>query len=201
MGEWLEDLVEKQVGDLRILQPAEAVDLPDDHSAEWAPLLPYWAVLWASGVALGNELAETDLAGRRVIELGCGLAVPSLVAARAGADVLATDGDPEALELVERNARANGIELRTAEFDWATEPPGRFDLVVAADVLYERSSVGVLLRLLPRLAREAVIADPGRATSEVFLEQARRRWRVVAHERDRVMIYRIRLSPQRRVAS
>src|SRR5215218_658587 len=99
-------------GDLHLLQPDDAAELPDDGPVEWAPLVPYWSVLWRSGVALARELAAAPpAAGARVVELGCGLGVPSLVAARAGAAVLATDEDPEALELIERNARANGIAL------------------------------------------------------------------------------------------
>src|SRR6266480_3497645 len=73
----------------------------------------------------------------------------------AGAEVLATDGSDEALELVERNARENGVEVATARADWAAGDDlvarGPFDLVLAADVLYERASVAPLLSLLPRL--------------------------------------------------
>src|SRR6059058_2160192 len=98
-------------GELRLLQPDDAAELPDDGPVEWAPLVPYWSVLWRSGVALARELARSRLDGIRVVELGCGLGVPSLVAARAGADVLATDESAEALELTERNARENGLSL------------------------------------------------------------------------------------------
>src|SRR4051812_39345718 len=83
-----------------------------------APLAPYWAVLWRSGVALARELDGAALRGRRVVELGCGLAVPSIAAARSGATVLATDGSPEALELAERNARENGVSIETTRVDW-----------------------------------------------------------------------------------
>lgn len=168
-------------GDLELLQPAEAAELPDDGPVEWAPLVPYWSVLWRSGLALARELAGEQLTGRRVVELGCGLGVPSLVAARAGADVLATDEEPEALELLERNARENGIELETAVVEWgrADDLGGRFDLVLAADVLYERQSVALLLDLLPRLSDEVWLTDPGRQTAQAFFEGARqRRWRI-----------------------
>src|SRR5436309_2345053 len=66
-------------GELRLLQPSEAAELPDDGAIEWAPLVPYWSVLWRSGVALARELAEAELAGRHVVELGCGLGAPSVV--------------------------------------------------------------------------------------------------------------------------
>ena len=123
-------------------------------------------VLWRSGVALARELDDEDLDGRRVVELGCGLAVPSIAAARGGAEVIATDGDIDALGLVRRNAEANGVELETAAVDWADPDElverGPFDLVLACDVLYERPSVAMLLNLLPRLAPVAWVADPGR---------------------------------------
>jgi predicted nicotinamide N-methyase len=185
-------------GALRLLQPEEAAELPDSGPVEWAPVAPYWAVLWRSGVALAGELESAALRGRSVVELGCGLAVPSIAAARAGASVLATDACDEALALAERNARANGVHIETGAVDWA-EPGellgrGPFDLVLAADVLYERGSVGRLLSLLPRLAPEAWLADPGRPAAEAFLEQASRRWAVETSVRGVVRVYRLRFS-------
>ena len=185
-------------GDIRILQPSDGAELPDDGPVEWAPLVPYWAVLWRSGVALARELAVARVDGLRVLELGCGLAVPSLVAARGGADVLATDGDPDALGLVERNARDNGLQVATAHVEWDAADEliasGPFDLVLAADVLYERSSVATLLSLLPRLGREVWLADPGRPAAGAFLEQAGRRWAVTTDVRDAMHLHRLRLS-------
>lgn len=186
-------------GELCLLQPSEAAELPDDGAAEWAPVVPYWSVLWRSGVALARELACSRLAGLRVLELGCGLGVPSLIAARGGAAVLATDGCAEALELVERNARENGLSVATACVDWGAAEElaacGPFDLVLCADVLYERASVAPLLSLLPRLGREVWLADPGRSVASAFLEQARRRWSVTRTLRDGVEIHRLRAIP------
>lgn len=162
--------------------------------------MPYWSVVWRSGVALGRELAGSRLAGLRVVELGCGLAVPSLVAARAGAAVLATDGCAEALEVVERNARENGLGVATARVDWAAADElvarGPFDLVLAADVLYERASVASLLSLLPRLGPEVWLADPARSVAGAFLEQAHRRWSVATSIRDGISIHRLRAVPR-----
>ena len=164
---------------------------------EWAPVAPYWAVLWRSGVALARELHGVALGGLRVVELGCGLAVPSIAAARAGAEALATDASDEALALAERNARANGVRIETARVDWADPVEllrrAPFDLVLAADVLYERNSVAPLLSLLPRLAPEAWLADPGRTAAEAFLEQASCRWTVETRVRGVVSIHRLLL--------
>jgi predicted nicotinamide N-methyase len=183
-------------GQIRLLQPREAAEIPDDHEVEWAPLAPYWSVLWRSGVALAREVAELQLRGRRVVELGCGLGAPSLAAAGRGADVLATDRDPAALELLESNAKENGVQVETAWLEWADAETliarGPFDLVLAADVLYERPSVARLLGLVPQLAPEALIAEPGRPAAAPFLEQARKRWTVETRKRGVVRIHAIR---------
>jgi predicted nicotinamide N-methyase len=183
-------------GALRVLQPRESVELPDDGPVEWAPLAPYWSVLWRSGVALAREL-EGDLLGRRIVELGCGLALPSIAASRLGATALATDADPKALELATRNARLNDARIEVAAIDW--NAPGEllerapFDLVLAADVLYERPSVAALLSLLPQLAQAAWLADPGRPAADAFIEEARRRgWDIDTRRNGVIDVHRLR---------
>jgi predicted nicotinamide N-methyase len=196
-----ETLVEQSIdlpsGKLRVLQPQESADLPDTGGVEWAPIAPYWSVLWRSGAALARELDGMALRGARIVELGCGLAVPSLAAARAGADVLATDGSAEALGLAARNADLNRLRLETAIADWAMPDVlvrrAPFDVVLAADVLYDRASVDPLLSLLPQLAREAWIADPGRAPAVTFLDRARHPWAIETRVRGVVSIHRLRL--------
>jgi predicted nicotinamide N-methyase len=185
-------------GDLHILQPDDSAELPDDAAIEWAPVVPYWSVLWRSGLAMAREVDAADVEGLRIVELGCGLAVTSIAAARGGADVLATDIDPEGLALAERNARENGVRIETAVIDWAAPEAlveaGPFDLALASDVLYERASVGLLLSLLPRLAPRAWVADPARPPSGAFLDEARSRWTVETESRGVVNIHRIDLA-------
>jgi predicted nicotinamide N-methyase len=195
--EFVTHTIELPSGELRVLQPKEAAKIPDDHQVEWAPLAPYWSVLWRSGMALARELDGEDLRGLRVVELGCGLAVPSIAAARGGAEVIATDGDIDALGLVSRNAEANGVELETAAVDWADPDElvdrGPFDLVLCSDILYERPSVALLLNLLPRLAPVAWVADPGRPAAAAFMEQATQRWQIETHVDGVVQLHRIQL--------
>jgi predicted nicotinamide N-methyase len=180
-------------GELHLLQPRDGAELPDDGGVEWAPLAPYWSVLWRSGVALGRELGLRRLDGLRVVELGCGMGVPSLAASRCGASVLATDASVEALALLACNASRNSLEVDTAHIDWASPAEllahSPFDLVLAADVLYERASVAQLLALLPRLAPRILLADPGRPAAEAFLAEARRRWLVETQARGVVNIH------------
>jgi predicted nicotinamide N-methyase len=186
-------------GEIRLLQPRESAELPDAGAIEWAPIAPYWSVLWRSGVALARELDAASPAGLRIVELGCGLAAPSIASARAGAAVLATDARAEAVALAACNALANGVRIETARVDWA-EPAellerAPFDLALAADVFYERAAVAALLSLLPRLAPRAWVADPGRPAADAFLEEARSRgWPVETRLRGVVRIHRLQLA-------
>src|SRR4051812_31819315 len=100
---------------------------------------PYWAELWPCARRLAGALCERELAGRRVVELGCGLGLPSLVAAARGADVLATDVERAALGCVCQSATGLGLSLQTLVADYRDPPAALlaaapFDLVVAADV-------------------------------------------------------------------
>ena len=96
---------------LQVLRPRDAEALLDDHAFEHEEYLPYWAELWPSGVALARRVAVRSLRGARVLELGCGLGLPSLAAALAGGRVLATDWSAEAIDATAANAKRNGIEL------------------------------------------------------------------------------------------
>ena len=159
----------------RILHPTSADALIDEEEFEGDERLPYWAELWPSAIALARHLAREDLSGRRAIELGCGVGLPSVVALARGAEVLATDHYEAALDFAVHNARTNlGREPRTALLDWhAPERLGTFDLLLAADVLYERRSVTVLADLVPELLApggEALFADPRRKDAPLFLD-------------------------------
>ncbi len=177
-GGLVEELVELGPGlRLSLLRPAEAEALIDERAFEREEFLPYWAELWPSGVALARFVARLHLRGLRVLELGCGLGLPSLAAARRGADVLATDWAAEALTLLRRNARRNGVLVRTARVRWSE--PARllraapWDLVLGADLLYEARNVEQLAALLPRLGGEVLLADPGRPHAGALLDRFR----------------------------
>ncbi len=172
---------------LRLLLPPDSEALLDEHAFEQEEYLPYWAELWPSALALGEALAAAHgIAGRRVLELGCGLGVPSIVAALRGAQVTATDWSPEAVRLLPRNAGRAGAAVDARRWSWTGDPDELgppWPLVVAADVLYERRNGPQLLAALEALVApdgEAWIADPGRAMAEPFLEAARERWTVGA---------------------
>jgi predicted nicotinamide N-methyase len=161
--------------------PADWEALRHDEGGAGRPI-PYWARLWPSGIALARALAAAPPPPRaRVIELGCGLALPSVVAARAGAAVLATDGLTDAVAFAAHGLALNEVTGDVAHAGWdehgdALAARGPFDLVLAADVLYTRANVEAALRLLPRLVERggAVrLADPGRAGARDLLAAAR----------------------------
>jgi predicted nicotinamide N-methyase len=191
---------------VRLLRPRNGDALLDELLAEEDPdedRLPFWAELWPSGAALARAIAARPLTGRRVLELGCGLGLVSVTAALAGAEVLAADRSPEATTFTAANAARNGVTLRTAVAAFGQpqrllqEAP--WDLVLAADVLYEQRNVPVLVWLLPRLVDatgEVWLADPGRPMLARFLaglDATGWRREQVAAEPDTVTIHRLRL--------
>jgi predicted nicotinamide N-methyase len=181
----VEDTVSLPARTLSILRPRSAEALLDEEAFEHEEFLPYWAELWASGEALARAVAERDVAGLQVVELGCGLALPSLAAALCGAHVLATDWSPDAIALARENAVRNQLELETAVVRWSEPEPllerAPWNLILAADVLYERRNVDELLTLLPELGDEVLLADPGRPHAKTFFERAAESWTIAEH--------------------
>jgi predicted nicotinamide N-methyase len=180
--ELAEEAVEVGARRLTILHPRAADELIDEEAFEREEFLPYWAELWPSAVELARSVAARDLAGKPVVELGCGLALPAIAAALGGARALATDWSPDALRFARVNAERNGADLETALVSW--DEPGvllrraPFELALAADVLYERQNADLLLALLPGLAPEVLLADPGRPGLAGFLERAAGDWSI-----------------------
>lgn len=119
----------------------------------------YWAFCWASGQVLARALLDnpTWVAGRSVLDFGCGSGVAAIAAARAGASrVIACDLDPDALLATRRNAALNGVAVElAADFDSVDAP---LDLILVADVLYDRANLPWLARLLARAPR-VLVAD------------------------------------------
>lgn len=157
--------------ELTLWRPADPEALLDEQAFARDEFLPYWAELWPAATALAEAL-PARLDGVRTVELGAGLGVPSLVAAARGAEATATDWAADAVVLLRRNAARNRLELRIEQRDWREPWSERFDLALAADVLYERRNVAPLLALLPSLAPEALLALAGRPYEAEFLDAA-----------------------------
>jgi 2-polyprenyl-3-methyl-5-hydroxy-6-metoxy-1,4-benzoquinol methylase len=164
---------------LSIWRPPDMEALIDLAAFEADERIPYWADVWESAIVLAEDLAAADGRGLSLLELGCGLGLPSLAAARAGFTVTATDYESAALEGVRYNATRNGLEtVTTRELDWRKLPDdlGRFDRVVAADVLYESHHPAALADVIARTLKPdgiALVADPCREKAAGFEPAAR----------------------------
>jgi len=151
--------------------------------------LPYWADLWPAATALANVIAappaglgwKPPATGRapRALEIGCGLGLVTVAAMQAGWEVTATDYYDDALLFAARNAwTATGREPALRMVDWRALPDdlGTFDLVLAADVLYEKAHAGLVAEMALRaLAPGGVmlLADQGRKALKSFLSKTR----------------------------
>jgi predicted nicotinamide N-methyase len=183
---------------LVVLRPRDSEALLDDEAFEREEFLPYWAELWPGALALARIVERRSFRGARVVELGCGLAIPSIVAALRGARVLATDWSPDAMALAAQNAERNGATLERAVVSWADPGPlvarSPWDLVLASDVLYERRNVELLLDLLPQLVDErgeVLLAEPGRPPAAAFFAAAAAQW-TTTQLSGRVPVHRLR---------
>lgn len=152
-------------------------------------LCPYFGVVWPSARGLAEHLAQLGaprLAGKSVLEVGCGLALPSLLAARLGARVIATDFHPDIPRFLNRNIELNGLvgsesngRVEFVSWDWQKQksPFGHFDWVIGSDILYERQHPEPVARMLARHVApggRVILADPGRPYLQSFADEMKR---------------------------
>jgi SAM-dependent methyltransferase len=133
---------------------------------------PYWAYLWSGARVLADAVPP---GAGRAVELGCGLGLPGLAAARRGWRVVCVDRAPAALAFVHASAEANELPLIEAVVADATHPPTRmrFDLVLAAEILYERAAFGAFAASIAELLApngRALLTDAGRVDTRGFYE-------------------------------
>ena len=139
-------------------------------SAQW----PLFGVLWPSGRVLAQAMLTFELGGRRILEMGCGLGLASLVVHRRGGDVTASDCHPLAAAFLVENLRLNRLPAMKYETgDWSRPNPalGLFDLIIGSDLLYDREQPEALSQFIDRhsaSAVEVVIADPDRGNQARF---------------------------------
>lgn len=143
----------------------------------------HWNLLWPGALGLSEHLVAEwraeRLCGLPVLELGCGMGLVALVAARLGARATASDISAEALGLVERAAEANALDVETLVLDW--ENPGidrRWPLVLGADVIYYEPIFDALIECIERVLAPggvALFSDPIRSPGTLFLQTLRAR--------------------------
>ena len=165
---------------VELLMPANADDLISEADFDRDERLPYWADLWPSARILAEELAVMRLGGQRVLELGCGLGLVAMGAVLGGAQVTATDYYEDATKFAQVNvAEATGTRITARMVNWVDLPAdlGKFDVVIASDVLYEHRYASLVANAIAAtLVRggEAIVADPGRIALQEFLDECAR---------------------------
>ena len=166
---------------LTIYHPRSADALIDEAAFADDERLPYWADIWPSARALAEHIVGVRPDSRRVLELGCGAGLVSVAAAMAGFDITATDYYEDALRFTALNVLVNtGVLIETRTADWRRFPHdiGRFDLVVASDVLYEREHATLVAAVIDRTLTgrgTALVADPGRLAAPDFVSECKER--------------------------
>jgi predicted nicotinamide N-methyase len=133
-------------------------------SATW----PLFGVVWPSSLVLAHFMADYKKDSMRILELGCGMALSSLLLNKQHADITATDYHPETGKFLERNTRLNeDPPIAYERVDWAggQDSLGLFDLIIGSDILYEDQHVALLANFIENHSKpscKVVIVDPGR---------------------------------------
>jgi predicted nicotinamide N-methyase len=139
-------------------------------SAQWS----LFGVLWDSGKVLALVMEDYEVSGKRILEIGCGMALASLLLNSRHANITATDYHPEAGNFLVDNVRLNqGQKIPFLRTNWQNEEDGlgKFDLLIGADILYERGHIELLSEFIERHANpscEVVLVDPGRGNHAAF---------------------------------
>lgn len=139
-------------------------------SASW----PIFGIVWASGIVLAQQMLNFDVSGKRVLEVGCGIGLASLVLNRRLANITATDYHPEVEAFLKINAQLNdGLAINFVRTGWADADSGLglFDVIIGSDLLYEAEHVELLAGFINQHANphcEVMLVDPGRGNHARF---------------------------------
>ena len=173
---WIRSLLDRQ----QFSDPHGEAEALGISSAMW----PLFGMLWPSARHLAAYMATRPVvADERILEVGCGLALASLVCHRRGSDVTASDCHPLASSFLIANTGLNDMSpVPYRHGDWAADPDtpvqaqhptvkGRYDVIMGSDVLYERDGPGHLPNFIGRHAKqqvEVLIVDPNRGNRSAF---------------------------------
>ncbi len=150
--------------------PLGCAELMGISSAAW----PLFGMLWPSGRVLADQMVLHEIKGKRILELGCGLALASLVLHRRGGNVTASDNHPLVEAFLVENLRLNDLPtLKYQMANWTRANPqlGLFDLIIGSDVLYDREqpeSVSQFINVHAAPDVEVIIVDPNRGNHRGF---------------------------------
>lgn len=139
-------------------------------SSNW----PIFGIVWDSSQVLAHFMLDYEIKGKRILEVGCGMALSSLMLNGRNADITATDYHPEVEAFLTINILLNeGKDIPFVCADWANGESGlgKFDVIIGSDLLYERDHVDLLSRFIDQHSQtqcEVIIVDPGRSQHARF---------------------------------
>lgn len=137
-------------------------------------LWPLFGVVWPSSLVLAHYISDYQTEGKRILEIGCGMALSSLLLNEKNADITATDYHPEVEFFLQRNTHLNnGKAISFERAGWADETDllGHFDLIIGSDLLYEDQHIALLASFIESHANpscEVILVDPGRGRKNKF---------------------------------
>ena len=162
---------------IRALSDLQQFADPTGHAQRAGISSALWSLfgqVWPSGRVLAEAMSTHDIAGKRILELGCGLGLSSLVLAHRRANVVASDHHPLAEPFLAYNAGLNDLPAVTyRDLPWTVPDTnlGSFDLIIGSDILYERDHAAQVAGVMLRHAKpdaELLVTDPGRGNSAPF---------------------------------
>jgi predicted nicotinamide N-methyase len=162
---------------LRVLSDLQQFGDPDGHGERLGISAAQWSLfgqVWPAGQLLAQAMYKVELNGERILELGCGIGLASLVLQRRGANVVASDIHPLTEPFLAYNSALNAlpaVHYRQLHWDQPLPTLGQFDVIIASDVLYERGHAELINDVVARHANAAaqvVVTDPGRGNSARF---------------------------------
>jgi predicted nicotinamide N-methyase len=164
----------------RVSDPEKLLEAVTPAEFDKDEYLPYWAEIWPAAHALSVFIDENSgqFEGKNILELGCGLGLAGITATACGANVLFTDYDHFALDFTRESFRRNFRRAATVEYmDWRQPVPGRsFEMIIAADVLYEKRWIEPLISVIQRCLEPKgmlYMAEPNRSVAKEFFRRIR----------------------------
>lgn len=125
-------------------------------------------------------MLQEPLARKRILEIGCGLGLPSIVVKKLGGDITASDYHPLAESFLRENTILNALEpisFQSGDWNHANLNREKFDLIIGSDVLYEHQHIKQLALFIDAHSNcrvEVVIVDPGRGKHRAFAREMER---------------------------